>query len=45
MVRDGKKSDVVEKPCITDEGDFIGRKTHVYRSGSRIVGHSDGMVV
>lgn len=41
----GKKTDVVEKPCIMDERHLIGRKPHMERGGTRKIGHPHGVFI
>lgn len=45
VVGNGEESDVVKESGIADEGDFIGRKPHVYGGGAGVVGYPHGVVV
>ena len=45
VVGNGQKSDIVKETGIADQGDFIGRKSHVDGGGAGIVGDPYGVVI
>ena len=45
VIGNGQKSDIVKETGIADQGDFIGRKSHVDGGGAGIVGDPYGVVI